>query len=151
MNATRGAADGGTAGNGGALSRLWSGAVRDNSGSSFLAATAPGFLLAGSIFAKPITGRDSAFAALRVSSGIYDSLKFTHELLGQGRAYLEWEGLALGEEISGVTIITLEENGQISRAVIHSQPLGAVLAFSGEMRKRLTKVIDARHFLAELL
>jgi hypothetical protein len=133
-----------------ALRDMWSAAVSDISGNTFAASVSPDFVLEGSIFMQPITGRDSAFAALRASSGIYDSLQFTREPPGNGRLYLEWEGLALNEKLAGVTVLSLDAKGKISGAAIHCRPLGAAIAFSEEMRHRLTNVVDPTHFLSEL-
>jgi hypothetical protein len=129
---------------------MWSAAVSDVSGNTFAASVSPDFVLEGSIFMRPITGRDSAFAALRASSGIYDSLQFTRELSGDGRLYLEWEGRALNEKLAGVTVLSLDANGKISGAAINCRPLGAAIAFSQEMRDRLANVVDPGHFLSEL-
>jgi hypothetical protein len=139
---------GGSAGT--TLRDRWSGAVGDASGISFAALVTPGFVLDGSIFMRPITGRDFAFTALRASSGIYDSIRFTRELSSDGRIYLEWAGLALNEKLYGVTVLSLDANEKISAAAIHCRPLGAAIAFSGEMRDRLRNVIDHTHFIGDL-
>jgi hypothetical protein len=123
---------------------MWSAAVSDVSGNTFAASVSPDFVREGSIFMQPITGRDSAFAALHASSGIYDSLQFTRELPGDGRLYLEWEGLALNEKLAGVTVLSLDANGKISGTAIHCRPLGAAIAFSKEMQDRLSNVVDPR-------
>ena len=63
------------------------------------------------------------------------------------RTYLEWEVVAFGDvQLSGITVLTKNDAGQIERAAIHHRPLGGGLRFSAELRRRLTGVIDAAHF-----
>jgi len=53
------------------------------------------------------------------------------------RSYLEWELEALGQRIHGVTVLTVDSSGLIDNVALHHRPLGAVLAFSAEMGRRL--------------
>jgi hypothetical protein len=81
------------------------------------------------------------------ASGIYDSLLFTHEASRGPRSYLEWEATAFGGVVlQGVTILTKDDSGQVVHAAIHHRPLGAVLRFSAELRKRLTGVVESGYF-----
>jgi hypothetical protein len=93
--------------------------------------------LKGSIFARPIDGREKVWASLRAGGSITDTLSFTHESAAPGRSYLEWELEALGQRVQGVTVLTLDRTGLIDNVALHHRPLGAVLAFSAEMGRRL--------------
>jgi hypothetical protein len=53
------------------------------------------------------------------------------------RSYVEWELEALGQRVHGVTVLTLDNSGLIANVALHHRPLGAVLAFSAEMGRRL--------------
>jgi hypothetical protein len=119
------------------LRATWSSAVGDASGARFASVTDIDVTLEGSIFRHPIIGRDRVFAALRVASEVYDSLEFTHEVNSPGRSYLEWEATAMQQDIAGVTVLTFQPAGTVSRVMIHHRPLGAVLAVSAHMRHQL--------------
>jgi hypothetical protein len=125
-------------------------AVRDDTGVSFAAITEPDITLSGSIFARPIAGRAQVLLTLRTASGIYDKLTFTTAAEAPGRAYLEWTARGLGLDIDGVTVLTAGPAGTFTSIALHHRPLGAVLAFSREMRTRLSGQIDPAHFDAEL-
>jgi hypothetical protein len=92
---------------------------------------------AGRIFAAPIDGRQRAWTSLRTGGSITDTLRFTGESTTPDRCYFEWELEALGQRVQGVTVLTLDSSGLISNVALHHRPLGAVLAFSAEMGRRL--------------
>src|SRR6202042_896478 len=81
---------------------IWTGALRDESGATFAQVAAPHVRLEGSIFARPIDGREKVWASLRTGGGITDSLSFIHESTTPDRCYLEWELKAFGQECQGV-------------------------------------------------
>src|ERR1700691_4236669 len=116
---------------------IWAKALGDDSGAIFRDVAAPHVRLEGSIFASPIDGREKVWASLRTAGGITDRLTFTHESTTPDRTYLEWELEALDQRFQGVTVLTLDGSGLIDNVAIHHRPLGAVLAFSAEMGRRL--------------
>jgi hypothetical protein len=116
---------------------IWTGALRDESGATFAQVAAPHVRLEGSIFARPIDGREKVWASLRAGGSITDTLSFTHESAAPGRSYLEWELEALGQQVQGVTVLSFDSTGLIGNVALHHRPLGAVLAFSAEMGRRL--------------
>jgi hypothetical protein len=113
--------------------------LRDKSGTTFARAAAPHVRLEGSIFAAPVDGREKVWTSLRTAGGIPGTLSFTHESATADRSYLEWELEALGQRIQGVTVLTLDSTGLIDNIALHHRPLGAVLAFSAEMGRRLSR------------
>jgi hypothetical protein len=117
--------------------QMWSAAVGDPSGATFTRTVDRDVTLEGSVFPQPILGRDAVFAAMRAASSIYDSLAFLREAYSEGHAYLEWEAVALQQEIQGVTVLTLSPERLVVRVAIHHRPLPAVLAFSTEIASRL--------------
>jgi len=125
---------------------VWSEALRDKSGAAFARAAAPHVRLEGSIFAAPVDGREKVWTSLRTAGGIPGTLNFTHESATPDRSYLEWELEALGQRIQGVTILTLDSAGLIDNLALHHRPLGAVLAFSAEMGRRLGDSLGAGVF-----
>jgi len=116
---------------------IWTAALRDETGTTFGDVAAPHVRLEGSIFATPIEGRQKVWTSLRTGGGITDTLRFTHESAAPDRCYFEWELEALGQRVQGITILTLDGSGLIDNVVLHHRPLGAVLAFSAEMGRRL--------------
>jgi len=93
--------------------------------------------LQGSIFARPIDGREKVWTSLRAAGGITDTLSFTHESTTSDRSYLEWQLEALDQQFEGVTVLAFDGSGLVDNVAVHHRPLGGVLAFSAEMSRRL--------------
>ena len=132
--------------NGLSLQQRYSQAVRDGTGQSFAAITEPEVALSGSIFSMPVIGRAPVLLTLRTASGIYDELTFTVATEAPRRAYLEWTARALGLDIDGVTVLTAGPGGTFTSIALHHRPLAAVLAFSRELGRRLSGLIEPGHF-----
>jgi hypothetical protein len=111
--------------------------LADESGAKFGEVVTPHVRLEGSIFARPIGGREKVWTSLRTAGGITDTLSLTLESTASDRSYLEWEAQALAQRFEGVTVLTLDGSGLIDKVAIHHRPLGAVLTFSAEMGRRL--------------
>jgi hypothetical protein len=116
---------------------IWRRALGDKSGATFAEFVAPHVRLEGSIYATPIAGREKVWTSMRTAGGITGTLRFTDESASTDRIYLEWEQEALGQRFSGVTVLTFGGSGLIDNVALHHRPLGAVLAFSAEMGRRL--------------
>jgi hypothetical protein len=116
---------------------IWRAALGDRSGGTFAEFVAPHVRLEGSIYAKPVDGREKVWTSMRAADGITSFLRFTQESAAPDRIYLEWEEQALGRQFSGVTVLTFGASGLIDNVALHYRPLGAVLAFSAEMGRRL--------------
>ena len=128
------------------LQARYSQAFRDDTGESFATITEPDIALSGSIFSRPISGRAQVWLTLRTSAGIYDELTFTTAAEAPGRAYLDWTARALGLDIDGITVLTVGPAGTFTSIALHHRPLGAVLAFSRELGRRLDGLIEPGHF-----
>jgi hypothetical protein len=118
----------------------------DESGATFGEVVTAHVTMEGSIFATPIHGRENVWTSLRTAGAITDKLSFTYESTTSDRSYLEWEIEALAQRIEGVTVLTLGASGLIDNVAIHHRPLGAVLAFSAEMGRRLGNSIGPGAF-----
>jgi hypothetical protein len=116
---------------------IWRAALGDKSGATFAEFVAPHVRLEGSIYAAPIDGREKVWTIMRTAGGITSFLRFTQESASPDRIYLEWEQQALGQRFSGMTVLTFGASGLIENVALHYRPLGAVLAFSAEMGRRL--------------
>jgi pimeloyl-ACP methyl ester carboxylesterase len=131
----------------GGAQKGWTRAFEQKTSSAFGDAFAPDIVLEASVMARPAMGAAQVQTVMAAASKIYEALAFTHEAVNGSRHYLEWEAQAFGgEKLSGVTILTKNEEGKIVRAAIHHRPLGAALKFSAELRRRLQGQIDPSHF-----
>jgi hypothetical protein len=124
----------------------WGHSFADPSGAAFAEIVSADVVLEGSVFALPIRGRQAVWATLRAAAGIYDALTLTADAEGDGRAYLDWTATALGWRIAGVTVLYVDQSGRFARIALHHRPLGAVMAFSAELGRRLAGQISADHF-----
>jgi hypothetical protein len=120
---------------------IWRSALGDKSGAMFAAVVAPHVRLEGSIYATPIDGRDKVWTTMRTAAEITDTLSFTHESTAQDRTYLEWEQEGLGQRIAGVTVLAFDSSGLIVNVALHHRPLGAVLAYSAELGRRVRNTV----------
>jgi hypothetical protein len=127
--------------------QLWTDAFASKSAERFGAAFADAVVLEGSALRRPVEGREQVMRVMGAASGIYDSLLFTHQASSGPRTYLEWAATAFGGlDLSGVTVLTKDDSGQVVHAAIHHRPLGAALRFSAELQKRLSGVIEPGWF-----
>jgi pimeloyl-ACP methyl ester carboxylesterase len=127
-------------------SHAWREALAGRSAKDFEAALADDVVLEASVFGHPIEGRDLVAQVMEAASGIYESLVFTREASQGRRTYVEWEAATFGGvTMSGVSVLTENERGQIAHLRIHHRPLGPALRFSAELRKRLPASIDGSH------
>ena len=124
----------------------WSESFTDPSGAAFASIVRADVVLEGSIFVRPIRGRQAVWTTLRTAAGIYDTLAFISDAERDGRAYLDWTATALGQPVAGVTVLRLDDSGLFASVAIHHRPLGAVIAFSAEMGRRLAGQVGAGHF-----
>ena len=86
---------------------------------------------------------------MRTAAGFTDTLSFTHESTAQERSYLEWEQEGLAQRTAGVTVLTFDGSGLIVNVALHHRPLGAVLAYSVEMGRRLGNSVGVNVFFPD--
>ncbi|WP_409189286.1 alpha/beta fold hydrolase [Bradyrhizobium sp. RDM4] len=127
----------------------WKGAFAQRSATAFADAFAEDVVLEATVLYRPVSGRENVKRVMEAASKIYESLDFTDQAADGLRQYIEWKARAFGRvALDGVTIITRNEAGAISRMAIHHRPLGGALLFSTEIGQRLQGVLDASYFLA---
>ncbi|MFI5798715.1 alpha/beta fold hydrolase [Streptomyces sp. NPDC051677] len=127
----------------------WRSGFSEQSENTFAEGFAEDVVLEASVLARPITGRTLVASTLATASAIYDSLEFTAEASQGTTTYLQWEATAFGGvELSGVTVLQKNADGQVVRAAIHHRPLGAALRFSAAIRDRLAGIVPPDHFYA---
>jgi hypothetical protein len=125
----------------------WTDAFASKAAAAFQPVLADDVVLEASVLRRPVEGREQVMRVLGAASEIYESLLFTREATSGPRTYLEWEHTAFGGlDLTGVTILTKDDGGRVVHAAIHHRPLGIVLRFSAELRKRLTGVVESGAF-----
>ena len=121
----------------------WTRAFEEKSSTSFGEAFASDVVLEASVMRRPVVGAEQVKTVMGVASGIYEALVFTQQASSGLRTYLEWEAQAFGgEKLSGITVLTRNEEGKIVRAAIHHRPLAGALKFSAEIGRRLKGKVD---------
>ena len=125
----------------------WTHAFAAKSAEAFGAALASDVILEATALNRPIAGRNDVKATMGAASNIYEHLVFTDESINEGSRYLQWKARAFnGVDLFGITILELNDEGEISHIAIHHRPLGAMLRFSNELGNRLTGVIERDFF-----
>jgi len=116
----------------------WLAIVRAHGTPEFRQHFTPDVVLKASVIEGPCLGvaEVGAFFAA-TSSGMYESLEFTTEVISGHKTYLEWEGTTGGRFVGGVTILTRNESGRIDAIRLFHYPLPVVRRFAEELAKRL--------------
>ncbi|MET7999244.1 alpha/beta fold hydrolase [Amycolatopsis sp. NPDC005232] len=137
------------AGFAGGQARGWAAGFSRKTADAFGETFAEDVVLEAGTLLEPVEGRENVQRVMAAASGIYESLKFTHQTESGERTYLEWEAVAFGgATLLGVTVLTKDEAGRIVHAAIHHRPLGGALKFSAELGRRLPD-LAAAHFHQE--
>ena len=119
----------------------------DQSASPFGPPLSDDVVFEAAVLRRPLHGRKEADAALQAAGGYYASYVPTRKTVDGDRTYVEWEArLPSGTALSGVTVLTVNGDGQISHIAVHHRPLDAALEFSREMGKRTAGQIAPGHF-----
>jgi len=134
---------------GGGPASRWTDSFADPSGAAFAEIVSADVVLEGSVFARPVRGRQAVWVTLRAASGIYDTLTFTGDAERDGWAYLDWAAAALGFRMGGITVLHEDQGGRFDRIVLYHRPLWAALAFSAELGQRLAGQVGEDHFYLE--
>jgi hypothetical protein len=125
----------------------WTDAFTQNAASAFAAALAPDVRFIASALVRPIVGRDLVKTVMAGASAGYEHLVFTDQARTEKRTWLEWEARTYsGLELSGVTVLTMNDNGEIAELSIHHRPLAMLLKFSAELGDRLIGKVDRSYF-----
>ncbi|MFF4724171.1 alpha/beta fold hydrolase [Streptomyces mirabilis] len=127
----------------------WRSGFSEQSASTFAEGFAEDVVLEASVLVRPIAGRTLVASVMAAASAIYESLEFTAEASDATTTYLQWKATAFGGvQISGITILEKNAEGDVARAAIHHRPLGAALRFSATLRDQLVGIVPSDHFYA---
>ena len=108
----------------------WMKVLTSTTPEKFAAAFAPGAELDGSVFPAPVIGAEGIRKVFYTTRRMYDVIAFRSEVRTQTRTYLEWEGLFLGEQVSGLTVLSRNEAGLIESVRLYHRPKAQLEAFS---------------------
>ena len=120
-----------------AAGQEWLALVRQNGTPAFSAAFAADATLEASVLDQALVGPDAIGRFFRATSGMYDSLAFTHESRDGNKTVLEWSGRFSGEEVGGVTIVSRRGDGRIGSVHLYHRPRSVVARFASELARRL--------------
>jgi hypothetical protein len=125
----------------------WRATINRESLEGFASAFVRDPVLVASVANSALYGAAAIRMFFKASASIYETIAFTtEERLGR-RTFLEWKGRALGGRvIEGVTIIAHDAPGLIERIELYHRPFAIVLAFAGELERRLGETLGARLF-----
>jgi hypothetical protein len=93
-------------------------------------------ILEAPVLAEPVLSVKAIYDFFHTTRSMYDRIGFVHEIRSSSRACLEWEGLFLGESISGATILAYDASGAIERIRLFHYPLEHLNSFSVELVRR---------------
>ena len=122
--------------------RFWLEIVQRPTPAAFAAAFTDGVVLDTSIARGRIVGPDDVRSFFEASRSMYATIRFTHETGAPPRICLEWEGSFQGADIGGATVLSFDTNGAIERIQLYHRPYAQVLAYSAELARRLTGMLD---------
>ena len=116
----------------------WIAIVRKHGTAEFGKAFAAHPTLDASVLGGPCVGVQAIAAFFAAtSSGMYETIEFTHETTDGMKTYLEWQGTAFGKQVRGTTILTRNHEGLIEHIQLYHSPLQVVVEFARELAKRL--------------
>ena len=124
----------------------WIAVVRKNGTNEFATAFVAQPLLYASVLNVPCIGVGRIAAFLAATSGMYDTIAFTHETKGGSKTCLEWEGKVFGEDVGGTTILTRDDAQLIESVQLYHRPLHILIRFSAELGRRLQGKLDVALF-----
>lgn len=116
----------------------WLEIIKRPSLEAFSEAFAPYVALEASVLDQPILCPRDLRAFFDATREMYDTIAFTNETMLGGRTYLEWEGRFQGRYVAGETLLIHDSAGLIESIRIYHRPYDQVLAFSAELRRRLS-------------
>ncbi|MBB4640186.1 alpha/beta fold hydrolase [Rhizorhapis suberifaciens] len=129
----------------------WKAAFSERSAQAFGMALADDVVLEAVALYRPVRGRERVQQVMEAASKIYEFLEFTDQASEGRNQYLQWRAKAFGGiSISGITIISRNEAGQIAQVAIHHRPLAAAMKFSATLGESLKQQDDfLSYFMAQ--
>ena len=117
--------------------QFWEDIVRNATAEQFAAAFTPAATLETAVTNMPIQGAAAIRVFMLAIAGLYERLAFTSETRGDGVIYLEWEGVAFGEPVAGITAFHHDAAGRFEAVRLQHRRLCTVVRFARELAKKL--------------
>ncbi|WP_051000338.1 nuclear transport factor 2 family protein [Bradyrhizobium diazoefficiens] len=125
----------------------WTNAFEEKSETAFADALAEDVVLEAAALVKPVVGREKVKLGLTTASKLYERVVFTSNTTVGDNTWMQWEAtIPGGTELKGVTVLTRNSWGHISRIGIYHSPLSAMLTFSEEMGIRTRDSLGPGYF-----
>src|SRR3984957_1306097 len=126
-----------------AAGQEWLSLVRQNGTPAFSDAFAADASLEASVLDGALVGSEAIGSFFRATSGMYDSLAFTHESRDGNKTFLEWSGRFSGQEVGGVTVVSRRGDGRIESVHLYHRPLSVVVPFATTLARHLASLGQA--------
>jgi hypothetical protein len=115
--------------------QFWEDIVRNAGAEQFAAAFTPTATLETAVTNMPIEGAAAIF--MLAAAALYERLAFTNETRGDGVIYLEWDGVAFGEPVAGITAFHHNAAGEFEAICLQHRRLCTIVRFARALAKKL--------------
>ena len=86
---------------------------------------------------KPYEGKETVATILRTVFGVFEELRYTDELAGDGVLALVFRAKVGGRDVKGIDILRFDADGLIDAFPVMVRPLSATLALRDAMGRQL--------------
>jgi hypothetical protein len=117
--------------------KFWEDIVRNTSAEDFASAFTPAATLETAVTNMPIQGAGAIRVFILAIAALYERLAFTSEVRGDDAIYLEWEGVAFGEPVAGITAFHHDTAGKFEAIRLQHRRLCTIVRFARELAKKL--------------
>ncbi len=117
--------------------QFWEDIVRNSTPEQFALAFTPTATLETAVTNVPIEGAAAIRVFMIAAAALYERLTFTSEVRGDGVIYLEWDGVAFGEQVAGITAFHHDAAGEFETIRLQHRRLCTIVRFARELAKKL--------------
>jgi len=117
--------------------QFWEDIVRNRTADEFQSAFTPTATLETAVTNIPIEGAGAIRVFMLAIAAFYERLTFTREVRSDGVIYLEWEGVAFGEPVAGITAFHHNASGEFEAIRLQHRRLCTIVRFARELAKKL--------------
>jgi hypothetical protein len=117
--------------------QFWEDIVRNAGAEQFAAAFTPTATLETAVTNMPIEGAAAIRVFMLAAAALYERLAFTNETRGNGVIYLEWDGVAFGEPVAGITAFHHNAAGEFEAICLQHRRLCTIVRFARALAKKL--------------
>lgn len=129
--------------------QFWEDIVRNSTAEEFASNFTPAASLETAVTNMPIQGAGAIRVFILAIAPLYERLAFSSETRGDSVIYLEWEGVAFGEQVAGITVFHLNDAGKFEAIRLQHRRLCTIVRFARELAKKLEGQFPADLFALE--